>query len=230
MKKAKLMQKKLIKLAAVAGGIVVVSAVAMVVTGSMSDSALQRKTAAESARSNDNSQISTMRNQIDQSGDAEKRFVDISLKHTSDDYSANTDALKNWLREAKNYYRFNDNFKLSLANDKPSDKPEFASLNFNVTVREPMKLEFGAMSDMHVFSFLRQLERDVPGLVRITKFDVERRNDMTATMFAEMTRGSTPEAVAGTIEFSWIGIEPKSAESPAADGSAPPAQPGGITP
>lgn len=221
MNKAKQMQKKLVKLAAIVGGIVVACVVVMVVTGGMADSALQRKTAAENARNNDNSQISTMRNQIEQSGDAEKRFIEISLKHSSDDYSANTDTLKEWLRDRKNHYRFTDNFKLSLANDKASERPEFANLNFGVTVREPMKLEFGAMSDMHVFSFLRQLEHDMPGMVRITKFDVERKSDMNAATFREMAAGGSSEYVTSEIEFSWIGLEPKAEKK--ADPAAVPA-------
>lgn len=226
MNKAKQMQKKLVKLAAIIGGVIVVSIVGMVLTGSMADSAAQRKAAAENSRNNDSSQISNMRNQIDQSGDAEKRFVDISLKHTSNDYSANTDTLKDWLRDTKNQYRFSDNFKLSLAADKRSEKPEFANLNFDVTVREPMKLEFGAISDMHVFSFLRQLEQDMPGMVRITKFDVERRNDMTAASLREVASGAGSEYVSSSIEFRWIGVAPKKEDKKVAPVDTPPA--GGV--
>lgn len=224
MNKAKYMQKRLVRLAAIVVGIVVFCAVVMFLTGSMADDAATRKTTAEGARNSDASQIATIRSQIDQSGDAEKRFIDISLKHSSSDYSANTDTLKDWLRDMKNQYRFSDNFKLSLASDKPSDKPEFSNINFDVTVRAPMKLEFGAISDMHVFSFVRQLEQDMPGMVRLTKFEVTRKTDMDASSFRAMAAGSATEYVTSVIEFTWIGIEPKKQKT---DSTAP-AAPGGV--
>ncbi len=222
MNKAKQMQKKLLKLAAIVGGIVVFSAVLMFFTGTLATDAEQRRTTAESARNSESSQITTLRSQIEQSGDAEKRFVDIEMNHNSADYSANTDVLKDWLREMKEQYRFSDSFKLTLALDKPSDKPEFANLNFDISVREPMKLEFGAISDMHVFSFLRQLEQDMPGMVKITKLEVKRKNDMNMNSFREMSTGSAVEYVDALVEFTWIGIEPKKANDTA------PAAPGGV--
>lgn len=225
MNKAKQMQKKLVKLAAIVGGIVVVSIAAMVLTGSLADSALQRKTAADSARNNDSSQISTMRNQIEQSGDAEKRFIDISLNHTSNDYSANTDVLKSWLRTMKDQYRFSDNFKLTLANEKKSDKPEFSALNFDVSVREPMKLEFGAISDTHVFSFIRQLEHDVPGMVRITKLSIQRKADINSASLRDFASGAAPENVDADVEFTWVGLAPKEEKK---DAPAAPGAPGGM--
>lgn len=223
MNKAKQMEKKLVKLAAVAAGIIVFSAGAMIVTGGMATDAEQRKSAAESARNQGNAQVSNIRSQIEKSGDAEKRFLDIALKHSSEDYSANTDALKEWLREMKEKYRFSDNFKLTLALDKASDRPEFSALNFNVTVREPMKLEFGAISDMHVFSFVRQLEQDMPGMVRLTKFEVKRKYDMNVSSFRDMAGGGATEYVDALVEFTWIGIEPKLEEKDAAA-----AAPGGM--
>lgn len=225
MNKAKQMQNKLVKQAALVGGIAVFCIGAMVFTASLASDALQKKNAAEGTRNNQAAQISTIRSQIDQSGDAEKRFVDIALQHRSGDYSANTDTLKTWLRDMKEQYRFSDTFKLTLAVDKPSDKPEFANLNYTVTVRAPMKLEFAAISDMHAFSFLDQIEHDMLGMVRITKFEIARKSDMNAKTFSDLALGSAPTDTDVTIEFTWVGIEPKTQKT---DANA--AAPSGVQP
>lgn len=219
MNKAKLLQKQLVKLGAIVFGVIAVSAGIMMFTGSMATEAETRKATAESARNNDNSQITSMSNQIAQSGDASKRFVDIALNHTSDDYSANTDTLKSMLRTLKDQYRFSNNFKLTLAVDKPGDNPAFSAIDYDVTVREPMKLELGAMSDTHVYSFLRQLQRDLPGLVRITKFSAERKSDLDTQQLRELSSGLNPENVGATIEFSWIGLTPKLKDAAATGGA-----------
>lgn len=222
MNKAKHLQKKLVKTAATGGAIVAVAIGAVVGSGMLADKELQRKNQAETSRSSDNSQIVNMRNQIDQSGDAEKRFLEISLSHTNPDFSANPNALKKWLRAMKDQYRFSDSFKLTMALPKPADKPEFSTLNFDVSVREPLKLELGAMSDVHVFSFLDQLQRDMPGLVRVSKFTAQRRADYNSSTYRDFSSGVESDFVGAEIEFSWIGITPKAKDPAASPANEPP--------
>lgn len=220
MNKAKQLKKSLIKSGGITGVIVAVAVAAMVGTGMMAGSATERKTAAENARNQDSGTIATMKGQIEQSGTAAKRFVEIQLTRSSTDFSANSEALKEWLRLAKDRYRFANNFKLTLALEKDSDKPEFSTLNYLVKVREPIKLEFGAISDMHVYAFLQDLLMNTPGFVKITRLDIKRRNDMDATSYRQFLSGLNTDYVIAVVEFTWVGIEEKPA---ATDPNAQPA-------
>jgi len=219
MNKLKTMKKQITKIGGIAAAMVVVTGGVMVFTSSMASSAAQRKTDAENARNNDSSQVSSMNQQIAQSGDAAKRYLEIQLKHPNPDFSANTDVLKEWLRETKDRYRFSNDFKLTLALDKPSDKPEFANMNFDVEVRSPMKLDFGAISDMHVYSFVEQLLLEQTGFVRITRLELKRRTDMDATSYRQFLSGLNPDYVSASLEFEWVGVKPKPT---AAQPDAPP--------
>lgn len=211
MNKLAQMKKKLGMLAGIVAAVIAGAAGIMMVTGGMAESAVQRKNNADSALSQAQGQLNTMDTQLQQSGEAEKRFVELQLDHPNPDFSLNSDAMKAWMQEAKNRYRFSNSFKLFMALDKPTDKAELTNLNFDIAVRDPMRLDVGAMSDVHIYSFIEEMQRTMPGFVRITKMNLERKADMNASTFRQMLAGVNPEMVSGTIQFLWVGISPKAA-------------------
>jgi len=221
MKKAKRLQKKVVIQAVITAVVIGVGAGMVVGSGMLQEKALARKTAAEGSRNQLQGQLTTMQNQIAQSGDAEKQFLIINSRHASADYSANSDTLKEWLRAAKDQYRLGDGFKLTLALEQQSDKEDLSTLAYDVKLRNPVKLELDAMSDMHVFSFLDQMMQQAPGMVSITKFEMTRTQDMEAGAISQMQAGGTPLLVHAVIEFLWVGLEPKASSdaAPAAPGA-----------
>lgn len=221
MLKAASMKKAIVKQGVVAGAVVLVATGLIVGSGMLKSKAEQTKTAAESARSSNTGRLSSMQTQIQESGKAEEEFAIIAATHQSDDYSANSDTLKQWLRDAKDQYRLGDGFKLTLPLPTPSDKPELSALNYTVEVRSPVKLELDAMSDIHVYSFLDSMLRELPGLIRLSNFDLTQSTPMTEETARQMRMGLSPMLVRATLDFSWVGMEPK--EEAATD--APPAGP-----
>lgn len=219
MNKLKQLTKRLGIEAAVVALIVASIAGIMMLTGGMATKALERKTQAETALAQDNAQLATARSQLERSGEAEKRYVEIQLGRNNLDFTSSTDALKEWARVAKARYRFANNFKLNLPPQKPTDKQELSSLDYDILVREGVTMELEAMSDLHVFSFLEELHKGTPGFIRITALEMEKRSDMTAQTIAQMIGGMAPNLMIAKIKFNWVGVNPKPV---AADASAPP--------
>lgn len=217
--KAAAMKKAIIRQGVITAVIVIAAVGLMVGSGMLKSKAEQAKTTAESMRSSNTGKLSAMQTQIKESGQAEQEFLSISSTHKSDDYSANSDVLKNWLRDAKDHYRFGDGFKLTLPLEAPSDKTELSALNYDVTVRAPVKLELDAMSDLHVYSFLQALLAETPGLINVQRVEMSQNTPLTDDAIRQMRNGLAPMLVRSTIEFNWVGMEPK--EEAAAD--APPA-------
>lgn len=216
MNKFKQLTKRIGIEAGVIFGILVVCFGIYTLTGSMVSSAEQAKTEAESALSQDRGQLANLRAQLDRSGEAERRFIDIQLKRTTMDFSSSTDTIKSWASNAKARYRLANNFRLSLPPEQPSDKPELSGLDYNITLRPGVTMELEAMSDTHVFSLVDDLQRSLPGLVRIKYVDVERKGELDGQSVAQMVGGMAPSLVASKIQFDWIGINPKEASANAA--------------
>lgn len=224
MNKQKRLIKKLTSIAAAGLGIIVLLGGAFYLTGDMVESTTKDKSDAESAYNAVVAETGSLRNQLEKSGYAEEGFLKIQLARASGDFSTNIETMKDVLRLAKAQFRFATVFKLTGTPEISSDRSDLQGLNYSVSLRPTMKMEFEAMSDLHVFAFLEYLEKQAPGFVRMNTLKITRKGEMDASAISEMQRGGTPFLVSATAEFSWIGITEKPAVvpgTPPANGATP---------
>jgi hypothetical protein len=185
--------------------------------------AAQQKMDAERKVSTDSAMLADLRSQMEKSGQAEKRFGVILQSRNNQNFTMDQDLLYSWLKGATARYRLGT-LKFTRAAEVQSTKPQLMNLNYTVTVRQPIKIEFQAVSDVHVFSFVDELVRAAPGLIRIDSMQIKRRSDVTNDVLANIRNGITPLLVDAKIEFSWIGIAPKETKSvPSTAAVTPPA-------
>jgi len=219
------LKKQVTRESALIGGGVVAAFVLMMGTGYLSEGAIQRKNMAQSQFTQSESQLGMMRGQINKSDDAEKRYIDIRLDRNNDNFLNDTDELKELLKQMKEQYRLSDNMRLTISADKVSERPEFQALNYKVIVRDDMEITTGAISDVHLFSFLQDMNRRMPGVIRIKSFSMTRKSNMSFENLAQLSSGSRIEMTDGTIKFTWLTLEDKNPPKPAADDGAVPAAP-----
>lgn len=220
MNKQKLLMKRISIELGIAVAVLVASAGVMLVTSTLVEASVTAKSKADTATTQQMAQVAAMQSQLDKSGEAEKRFVEIQLNRSNANFTSSTDGLREWARNAKDKYRFANNFKLNVPPPAPSTKSELVGLEFDVTERKPVDVEMEAMSDMHVFSFLDELRRSPPGLTRVTYLSIERKADMDPQVLAQMLGGVAPPLVAAHIQFDWVGINPKGSTGQGAAGGA----------
>lgn len=190
-----------------------------------SDVATQ-KANAESKASADDALLRDLRNQMDKSGEAEKRFAAIQDSRASSDYAMNKDALQTWLKGAVTRYHFNEP-KIAFGTEVPSDKNELANFNYKVSLRPQVRLEFKAASDLHVFSFLEELRSANAGLIRVNSLQMTRRGDLDDTAISQINNGITPVLAEAKMELSWIGLSKKEEKDPKSVSGTPATPPGG---
>lgn len=70
-------------------------------------------------------------------------------------------------------------------------------------------LEFDAMSDLHVFSFVQDAADTLPGFLKITDFDISRQRQITNDVYVSVSRGEQPRMVSAKVRFLWLGIDEK---------------------
>ena len=191
-------------------------------TSMLADGVATRRAEAERKLADDQSTLSTLKNQISKSGEAEKRYVAIELLRGNTDYTSSGETLIAWLRDARDRYRLN---KMTTAGitantDKASDKPELAGFtDFDIRVRSGIKLDFEAISDMHVFSFFDELAQSAPGLISIESLQIKRKedSDLTDTAINQIrSSGGYPVLLEVQSVITLVMVRPK---PPAADKS-----------
>ncbi len=190
----------------------------------------QQKTDAASHYEQDVALLTTLRNQLEKSGEAQKRYAALQADRTSLNFGGNMEDLKEYLRNAKTRYRF-DRVNFKPTKEANSDKPELANFSYNVLVQQHISVQFLAISDTHVWSFLDDLRRSAPGLIRIESVKLKRNGDLTDATISQIPGGTTPLLVDTTVEFTWIHFTPKEAKDQknnpagAANGAPSPATP-----
>lgn len=223
MNKYKLLIKQTVRLATLCGIISAVVIGLMIGVGFLESGVEERLKTTEKKLSDDKNLLSSLRKQLDQSGDAEKRFLAMMEQRSGSDFSAKIDNFKAWLRDAKDRYHFQISDKVSTDVEALSDRPELVNLEgYNIYVRPHFSFEFKAPSDLHVFSFVRDIQRSAPALIRIDKVQVSREQEMTDAIINSMRTGSIATLVDAKIEISLIGVRVK--EEPKNDPKAVEAQ------
>ena len=209
MSKQAFLQKTLIKEGGIALAVVVATIALMEITAGFEADAQNSLRQTRSQLSSTTSQLGTMRNQISESGSAQERYVGIRLQRDQEDYEADNALMRERLVALKEKYRLTDDLSIKLSPEEVVKTREFSALNHEVAIRKEMLLSFGAMTDLHVFSFLDEFQRVMPGVVRLTKMSLVRKKDLDVSVLSQMTSGGNPPLVEAKIEFLWATLKAK---------------------
>lgn len=209
MNKQKQLKKALVKHGAVYGGVVAGFTALYFGTGAFLASTLTDKNDADKALSTDQSQVTSLTTQLDKSSIAERRFAETQSQRISFDFSANTEALKDWLKNAIAQYRLSNSFKLSLTADKPTSIKELSGTSYEAIEHPGMKVEFSSISDTHAFSFIDDFAKNAPGFIVVETLSMKRTNDIDKNTINTLRTGGTPFLVETKMTFNWIGLAEK---------------------
>ncbi len=197
--------------------------VAMAVAGAIfagastyEDSVLQKKKEAEDKLSQDEGLLTTLTAQLESTDTAQKKFIELQGGRDIDDFSANFEAFQAYLKAAKDRYRLS--IEILPAKESVSDKAELKNFTHDVMVRPKVELTIKAISDVHVFSFIRDMQKNAPGLVHVEKVTLKRleKNDLSEQTYDTLKSGASPLLVEATVQLTWLRFVQKVAK-PAAN-------------
>lgn len=211
MSKPKRMKKRIGLEAVVFGGIAAALAGGMIGTGSWFKSVDTKRMSLQSEVSNSESRIADITRQIDESGTSSEVFNKIRGQKDNLEFNFERDQARDRLAVLREKFRLSS-LALVVSPEITLNLPKLQNMNTGAVYTD-IELKFGAMSDTHIFSFIEELQRSMPGFVRVDKIELEREKAMDVTIFRLMSRGAVPQMVSGTIVFKWIGLaKPKPVE------------------
>ena len=206
--------KNLTKLTAktgVSAAIIVATCAAFYVGISMyAESVTKQKTEADNKVNADGDTLRNLKDQMNKSGEAEKRYALLQEKRETNLYSSTIDDFFLYLSQAKTRYQIGNLVRTGRPpKEVPSDKEDLKHFkNYDVMVR-PLKFQFNAVSDVHVFSFLEDIEASAPGLIRIDNLSLKRGLDLSEVSYTNFAGGTNPFLVDAKLEITWITVVAK---------------------
>ena len=81
-------------------------------------------------------------------------------------------------------------------------------------VSRTVSLRFAAMSDAHIYAFLRNIDKYFSGNIEFNKINITQKLAIDDNVLKEAKKGVTLELLEAEINFTWLGIEQKAEEKP----------------
>lgn len=184
---------------------------------------LSKKTEAESQFTQNDGLLTSLKSQMDKSDQAQQKFYELQGERTTEDFSATIEAFKTYLTDAGARHRI-EKIGFKNAKEQLTEKADLKNFAYDVMVRDNIEITFSAISDVHVFSLISDLQKKAPGLVLIKKVEIKRANkalDLSEAEIAKLKTGAASLLVEGTITMTWIRFIPKETKTNGAASPAP---------
>jgi hypothetical protein len=173
------------------------------------ESVVKQKTEVEQKVTSDDGMLKSMKDQMDKSGEAEKRYASLQEKRSTQVYYSSLEEFYNLLRQMNGRYQIDKPKVGKNTKEMLSSKQELAHFNNYDVMERPLSFTFDAISDLHVFSLIEEMRASAPGMIRIDGLTLKRTTDMIETSYTNLSAGSSPLLVDAKLEITWITIVPK---------------------
>ncbi len=148
-------------------------------------------------------------------------YTELDKKLKEGRFKLDTAEVKKILNRLRQQHRI-ANLTLQMTPQNRYGQEDPSSVGVEPVFRE-VTLSLSALSDLHIYAFLQDLERSMPGYMHFTKATVTRIRPLSDDILREVSVGSTPALVSGNITFVWLGITQK--KSSATEGKGTHAMP-----
>ncbi len=170
------------------------------------------------------SKIATLEEKYDFARSSLELYNELNKELLAGRYDTNRNDAQEILNRLRKKYRINNlSVRFGEAITSSGDGSTDNTSSMEIISRD-INLTFDALSDLHVFSFLKAIEKEMPGFLSYASVSVTRQRQLTRDALLEISEGKEPRIVNAEIVYNWQGIQKKGKatdEAPAAGGPVP---------
>ena len=208
MNKFIMMKQRLVRSTVIALLLIAGAGGILFLTDNLAEGVAKEKADADAALAKDTADLQMLKNKIERSGVAEKRYGELQANRSQSDMVITTDALVQVLRDEKTHFRLSS-FKMVLGAETAATQLELVNQNIDVLLRSGVTVEFESISDLHAFSFLDNFIKNSPGLVSIKSIEMERKADMSSEVVTQLQSGQNVPLVTTKMQLTLVSVQPK---------------------
>jgi hypothetical protein len=137
-------------------------------------------------------------------------YNELSKRMKKGDFRLDLQKARKDLNALRLQHRLN-NFSLQMSPQLRYGEEDPNAVGVEPVFRE-VRMTFSALSDVHVYAFVKNLEK-LLGYLHFTKITLTRTRPLSDDILREVSRGSTPSLINTEVAFLWMGIAPKSSNA-----------------
>lgn len=190
--------------------IAIAAGAALYVVG-LSETAIEDKARIESDIRNIESQVASYEAQLGKSDESLAVFVKmVELRGDGLEFGITRSEAARALQNMVDKYRL-DVISSEIGPLEPLEGPAYEGIQMDIE-RSEIKIQFQAITDQHVYSFLEEFTLRFPGIIKLNGFNLEREREITSNTLFQVHSGGTPLLVKGGLTAEWILFTPKASE------------------
>lgn len=136
-------------------------------------------------------------------------YKEISDKLEAGELQTDDKALRETLLSLKEKFRLSQ-LNLKLEPDVAYRGNSLIANNSVVGVKyRSVELRLGAMSDIHIYSFVGFLLGELSGIVKVEDFSIRREKNISKEALFRISNGAIPQAVTAQLKFFWVDLKEK---------------------
>ena len=193
----------------------VISVVAIAIAGGgamyavgLSETVVEEKSRIESTIRSTESEINSYKAQLGKSDESLARYLEmIELRGDGLTFYVNRPQAARILQGMIEKYRLQVTSS-EIGPLEPVDNQAFNGINMDIE-RSTIQMEFEAMTDQHVYSFVEEFSLRFPGFIKVHSFDISRERELTSNTLFQVHSGGTPLLVKASFSADWLVLKPK---------------------
>lgn len=198
-------KKKLIRTAAIAGGVVLlaiaITAGAMYAGSYMQDDLKKTKSQMNSL----NRKQQGLEKKIAKAKESLQLYETITQENGSQNFTLDRDQATARLNQLNERYRLSN---LSVSISPVKELKNGATQNSSgVVIYSEVALQFKGISDELILGFVNEISRRFVGYVNITEFSMTKQGDINGKVLYGVSKGKKPVTVSGSLKFLWLGLK-----------------------
>lgn len=135
--------------------------------------------------------------------------------------------VQNFLEDLKQEYRI---IELNVNMSKPEELKDSYRTATTVVVSSTVEINFRAISDEYVLSFIATLMNDFPGYIKILSFRINRETELTPDVLQKLQRGTLIPLINGDIKLQWRDLKDITKKTAVETPPPAPTAPAAVTP
>lgn len=213
------LQRDLVKEAVRASGIVGGALALYLALSSWNSATFEEHMALQSRFGQEQAEIALLRTKVESAGTVGKSYGDLVTDRAGAGFEIDNARVRDVLQELVERYRLNLEGKLEYSAQQAYAPAAFQNLTNKFIVRRDARFVFTAITDQHVYSFLEALRRELPGIIRFTKFSLRRTAEADPTVIATLASGNPAYLVSAEVTFDWYGMVSAEAQNQSQEGA-----------
>ena len=219
MKKYNTLKKKLIKEGVIAAGVLAFLAGVMLLVGSLVTSLERDNRTADANKRSIVKKINKLEDKHQIVTSSISEFQELRERETEGQFRIDRNEIQRILDDMRKRYRIS-NLSLSVGPIAPVRGETFDKETL-ITKNTRLEISFGALSDVHAFSFMNDVLNNTPGFMKIVSFNIERERKISNDVYISVSRGEEPRMVSVNASIEWLGYERVLEEEEEASNNAP---------